>query len=116
MVLPHFACPRAESAACIVSGDVDAVEMRSDPFPHAALYGGINPYSVADWHRYLNCGYLIPAVGGTDKVSATVAVGTIRTYAHIGDTDPFTYQRWMDAVRRGETFVTFGPLLELSSL
>jgi hypothetical protein len=113
VVLPHFAYPRAEGAATVVSGDVDAVEMRSDPFPWGALYGGIDPYSLSDWYRYLNCGYVIPAVAGTDKESASVAVGTIRTYARIQPSVPFTYEAWMEAIRRGQTFVTYGPLLDL---
>jgi hypothetical protein len=52
-------------------------------------------------------------VGGTDKMSANTAVGTVRTYARIGEGRPFDYGAWMDAVRRAETFVTYGPLLEL---
>ena len=76
------------------------------------LYGGIDPYSLSDWYRYLNCGYLVAAVGGTDKMSASMAVGTVRTYAHIDPSEPFTYETWMEAVRRAETFVTYGPLLE----
>jgi hypothetical protein len=114
VVLPHFAYPRAEGAATIVNGDVDAVEMRSDPFPWAALYGGIDPYSLSDWYRFLNCGYMIPAVAGTDKESTTIAVGTIRTYAYVGLSEPFTYDRWMGAVRRAQTFVTHGPLLDFT--
>ncbi|UCC64616.1 MAG: hypothetical protein JSV36_06090, partial [Anaerolineae bacterium] len=38
----------------------------------------------------------------------------VRTYAHIAPGAPFTYQAWMDAVRRAETFVTYGPLLEFA--
>jgi len=76
------------------------------------LYGGIDPYSLSDWYRYLNCGYLVAAVGGTDKMSANTAVGTVRTYARIAPGQEFTYQTWMEAVRRAETFVTYGPLLE----
>ncbi len=108
VVLPHFPNPRAEHAAAIVSGDVDAIEMTS----WGNLYGGIDPYSLADWYRYLNCGYLVAAVGGTDKMSANTAVGTVRTYARIAPEQEFTYQTWMEAVRRAETFVTYGPLLE----
>jgi len=110
VVLPHFPNPRAEQAASIVSGEVDALEMTS----WGNLYGGIDPYSLSDWYRYLNCGYLVAAVGGTDKMSASTAVGTVRTYAHIDPSDPFTYQTWMEAVRRAETFVTYGPLLEFA--
>jgi hypothetical protein len=102
--------PRAEHAASIISGDIDALEMTS----WGDLYSGISPYSLSDWYRYLNCGYRVAAVGGTDKMSAATAVGTVRTYAKIPDGEPFTYQRWMEAVRRAETFVTYGPLLEFT--
>ena len=81
VVLPHFPDPRAEHAASILSGDIDAVEMTS----WGDLYGGIDPYSLSDWYRYLNCGYLVAAVGGTDKMSANTAVGAVRTYARIPD-------------------------------
>jgi hypothetical protein len=90
-----------------VSGDIDAIEMTS-------YYDGIDPYSLSDWYRYLNCGYMIAAVGGTDKMSASMAVGTVRTYARIDQNEPFTYETWMKAVRRAETFVTYGPLLEFA--
>lgn len=40
-------------------------------------------------------------------------LGGIRTYAHLGGRD-FTYENWMGAVKAGNTFVTVGPLLELS--
>ncbi len=110
VVLPHFPQPRAEYAASIVSGDVDALEMTS----WGNLYGGIDPYSLSDWYRYLNCGYLVAAVGGTDKMSADTAVGTVRTYARLAPDEPFTYGVWMEAVQRAETFVTYGPLLEFT--
>jgi len=45
-------------------------------------------------------------------MSADTAIGTVRTYARIREGDPFTYQSWMDAVRRAETFVTYGPLID----
>ena len=110
VVLPHFPNPRAEHAASIVSGEIDAVEMTS----WADLYSGINPYSLSDWYRYLNCGYFLPAVAGTDKMMAMTAVGTVRTYARIKSGKVFDYQAWMDAVKRRETFATYGPLLEFN--
>ncbi len=110
VVVPHFPNPRAEHAAAIVSGDVDAIEMTS----WEDHYSGIDPYSLSDWYRYLNCGYLIPAVGGTDKMAAITAVGTVRTYARIAPQLEFSYETWQDAIRRGETFVTYGPLLDFT--
>jgi hypothetical protein len=47
-------------------------------------------------------------------MSADTAVGTVRTYARIDPRLAFTYERWKEAVRRGETFVTYGPLLEMA--
>ena len=110
VIYPHFPNPRGEFATSIVSGDVDAVEMTS----LGQLYNGINPYSLSDWYRFLNCGYLVAAVGGTDKMSASTAIGEVRTYARIPTNKPFTYENWKDAIRRGETFVTYGPLVDFA--
>jgi hypothetical protein len=108
VILPHFPNPRLENAATIISGGVDGVEMTS----WGNLYAGIDPYSLTDWYRYLNCGYFVAAVGGTDKMSAGTAVGTIRTYAKLSDNKEFTYDEWKESIRRGQTFVTYGPLVE----
>ena len=110
VVLPHFPNPRCENAADLVTGSIDAVEMTA----WGNLYGGIDPYSLSDYYRYLNCGYFVAAVGGTDKMAATTAVGTVRTYARIPDGREFTYDAWLEAVRSGNTFVTYGPLMEFS--
>jgi hypothetical protein len=110
VVLPHFPNPRCENAADLITGAIDAVEMTS----WTDLYSGIDPYSLSDYYRYLNCGYLIPAVGGTDKMTAKTAVGTVRTYAKIPDDREFSYPNWIDAVKSGHTFVTYGPLLEFA--
>jgi hypothetical protein len=56
----------------------------------------------------------VAAVGGTDKMSANTAVGTVRTYARTRPDMEFSYGAWMEAVRRAETFVTYGPLLEFA--
>jgi len=50
----------------VINGQADAVEMTS----WDSRYDGISPYSLSDWYRYLNCGYMVPAVGGTDKMTA----------------------------------------------
>jgi len=110
VVIPHFPNPRMEHAATIVEGSVDAIEMCS----WGNLYAGIDPYSLSDWYRYLNNGYLVPAVGGTDKMSATTAVGTVRAYARLAEGQEFSYDAWKDAIRNAETFVTYGPLLEFT--
>ena len=110
VVLPHFPNPRAENAAGLITGAIDAVEWSS----LGNLYGGIDPYSLSDYYRYLNCGHFVAAVGGTDKMTAATAVGAIRTYARLGAGSEFTYESWLQAVRAGHTFATYGPLMEFS--
>ena len=110
VIIPHFPNPRAETAATIISGNADGIEMTA----WGNLYGGISPYSLSDWYRYLNCGYMAAAVGGTDKMSATTAVGTVRTYARVDSNTEFTYETWKEAIRRAHTFVTYGPLMEFA--
>lgn len=110
VIMPHFPAPRMENAASIVLEEIDGIEMCS----WGEHYHGINPYSLSSWYQYLNNGYLVPAVGGTDKMTTTIAVGTIRTYARIPEGQEFTNDTWMEAVRRKETFCTYGPLLEFA--
>ena len=54
----------------------------------------------------------MPLVGGSDKMAASMLLGGIRTYAHLGDRE-LTYESWMDAVRAGNTFATVGPLASI---
>ena len=110
VIIPHFPDPRCEHAAELVAGFADGVEM---PW-QGNLLVGIDPYSLSDWYRYLNLGYFTPVVGGTDKMSAETAVGDIRTYARIPAHREFTYESWKAAIRSGDTFVTYGPLIEFT--
>ena len=53
-----------------------------------------------EWYRYLDAGYRLPIVGGTDKMTATVPVGQMRTWARLGEDVALTFDTWADAVRR----------------
>ena len=109
VILPHAPNPQLERAADIVLGLVHGIEMMTfNPFSWQ-----ITPYGLLDWYRYLNLGYQLPVVGGSDKMSASSLLGGIRTYAHLGGRD-FSYENWMAAVKAGNTFVTVGPLLEMT--
>ena len=63
-----------------------------------------------DWYHYLNCGYRLPAVAGTDKMGAYMPAGANRVYAYLGQ-EEFNYPNFAKAVRAGNTFATSGPLL-----
>lgn len=64
------------------------------------------------WHRSLNCGFRVTASAGEDSIlslHATPIMGANRLYAYLGDRLDWT--AWVDAVKKGRTFVTNGPLL-----
>jgi hypothetical protein len=67
------------------------------------------------WHRILNCGFRIPLVGGEDSIAdfyRTPEIGADRTYAHLGP--KLDWKAWIEAIRKGHTFATNGPLIEFS--
>ena len=70
VINPHFPNPNGEPAALVATGRLDGVEMLRQTRPNHMEY-----------YRYLNCGYRLPLVGGTDKMSSDVPVGLYRTYA-----------------------------------
>lgn len=106
VILPHFPQPYCETAADIALGKIDAVEIRN-------FIPGIESSSMQEWYRYLNCGYRVPIVGGTDKMSAGIPVGGVRTYARLLDDQEFSFASWAQAVKAGRTFTTSGPLIEI---
>ena len=102
VINPHFPMPNGEPAALVATGRLDGVEMiRMTEFNHGEYY------------RYLNCGYRLPLVGGTDKMSADVPVGIYRTYARIPD-EEFGYEAWCRSVAAGRTFLSGGPIIHLT--
>jgi hypothetical protein len=102
VVIPHLPSPNGEPATLIATGRADAVEM---------LRHG--PYMHTEYYRYLNCGYRLPLVGGTDKMSSDVPVGLYRTYVQIPEDEEFNYANWCKNVTGGRTFLSGGPLLHL---
>ncbi|MEO8228720.1 MAG: CehA/McbA family metallohydrolase [Chloroflexota bacterium] len=107
VVAAHFPLPYAEIAADIVAGKIDALETQ-------ALSPGLDDPSVLEWYRFLGLGYRLPVVAGTDKMSAEVPIGAVRTYGHLLTDEALSFDAWAAAVRAGRTFVTSGPILELA--
>jgi TolB protein len=111
-------------------------------FPVDAALGTIHTmeWSVASqaalrvWHHALNNDLQIAAVGGEDSISnlhRTKLVGSVRTYGYVGTSgssgnkkisarSPLgkeglqggPAQAWIDALKKGRTFFTSGPLME----
>jgi hypothetical protein len=107
VVAAHFPLPYAEIAADIVAGKIDAVEMQ-------CFAPGLDNPSILEWYRFLDLGYRLPVLGGTDKMSAEVPLGAVRTYARLDPDGPRTPDAWAAATRAGRTFATSGPIIELS--
>ena len=94
--------------------------------PVSAVAGLIDYYEVigfADhraseraWHQLLNCGFRIPAGAGTDAMADYASlrgpVGLNRVYVRGQST--MSEQEFLNGVRRGQSFVTNGPLLGIS--
>jgi hypothetical protein len=106
----HFPGPRGEVAVDIALGKVDSVDLLTWGDPMQAK--GDEPSRVQAWYGFLNCGFRLPVTAGTDKMFNTQIIGTPRVYVQLDA--PLSYERWLDGIRRGRTFVTTGPLLTLN--
>ncbi len=103
VIAPHIGAFGGELVALTATGRVQGMEMiRMHENAHEGYY------------RALNCGYRMPIVGGTDKMSADVTVGLSRTYARLPDGQEFNYDNWCKAVASGATFLSSGPMIRLS--
>jgi hypothetical protein len=105
-IAAHYPLPLAEVVADIEAGLVDALEMQC--FDMA-----LQSPPIREWYRALDAGYRLPLVAGTDKMSAEVPLGQVRTWARLADGEALTFASWARAVRAGRTFVSSGPVLEL---
>lgn len=93
-----------EIYADAVRGVTDGVELLQ-----FAVYRGI---SLEGWYHMLNAGFRLPAVAASDYPYCR-ALGDCRTYVDLGDAEP-TFAAWDEAVAAGRSFLTTGPLLELT--
>ncbi len=73
--------------------------------------------TAAVWYRLLNCGFHLPTAAGTDAMANYASlrgpVGLNRVYAKV-PAGPLNIGTWLDAVKRGRTLATNGPLLGFS--
>jgi TolB protein len=74
--------------------------------------------TAAVWYKLLNLGFRIPAGAGTDATADYAApirgqVGMDRVYAWVPEW-PLNVELWFEALKKGRTFATNGPLLEFT--
>ena len=68
-------------------------------------------WGFANYYALLNCGFELAPSGGTASGVHPVPLGFGRVYVHTGRT--FDFDRWMQGLERGRSFVTTGPMLEV---
>ncbi|HUJ94148.1 MAG TPA: CehA/McbA family metallohydrolase [Terriglobales bacterium] len=97
--------PAYELPVDIALGKVDYIE---------ALGFDDHMATTTVWYKLLNCGFHLPAAGGTDAMdnfaSLRGPVGLNRVYAKI-PAGPLDIHPWLNSVKQGQTFATNGPLL-----
>lgn len=84
----------------VTTGDLDFVELLQ--------FGLLNRM---DYHKYLNLGFRLTAAAGSD-IPWGSHLGEVRTYVHTGP--KLDIDAWFDALKRGRSFVTNGPMLEFT--
>jgi TolB protein len=105
--------PRTPAAAASTLIAMDVALGLGDFYDITSLYSD-ELYSAAFYYRLLNAGFRLPAGGGTDQFSDVwrdPPPGSDRTFAYV--TGPLTVRSWLDALKRGRTFTSTGPLLFL---
>jgi hypothetical protein len=109
---PH--AEHGELLADLILGKVDALEMFGFENAEADRESQYQELRLMWWYRLLDCGFRVPVVGGSGKDMNLMSLGSKRTYALLEPGQPFTYKKWIEAVRAGRTFVTSGPLLSFT--
>lgn len=65
------------------------------------------------WYHLLNCGLRLPPSAGSASGVLPNPVGYNRVYVHLDG--EFTWDRWWEGLRGGRSFVTNGPLLQVTA-
>jgi TolB protein len=111
---PYQSTPQAPQNAASTLIALDLALGLGDYYDIGALWSD-EKASAAFYYRLLNAGFRVPATGGTDNFSDVFLdppPGSDRTFAHVSG--PLTHQSWIDAIKRGRTFFSTGPLLFLT--
>ncbi len=80
------------------------------------VMGGGYTGSLPLWYSLLNCGFRIPAAAGTDVFLnriQSMPPGWGRAYVKL--TNGLSYTDWMRGQRAGRSFVTSGPMLDMTA-
>ncbi len=113
----HFPYPPGEIAIDVALDKIDSIDLLTfgDAFYRktSTFHGLEMPTPAELWYKFLNTGATLPVTAGTDKMRNIQVVGSVRTYVHLEDTK-LSYNSWVDGIKKGKTFVTTGPMINLT--
>lgn len=66
-------------------------------------------YGLENYYMLLNCGFRLRPTAGTASGVHPVPLGFGRVYVHVDG--KFSYEKWLDGLDAGRSFVTTGPML-----
>jgi hypothetical protein len=92
----------------ILRGKLDFLELAQFCVPQG-------PLATAHYYRFLDLGYKLTALGGSDFPwcgPKFAQIGNARYYTHVGGA--LAFAPWMASMKAGHTFVTTGPMLLLT--
>ena len=108
---PYTSAPKQPDNAAATLIALDVALGLGDYYDIGALYS--DERGSADfYYRLLNAGFRVAATGGTDNFSDVwidPPPGSSRTFARL--TGPLTLPNWFDAIKRGRTYFSSGPLV-----
>jgi len=115
-VHPFDTPPHPEDASAKLTDELP-IDVALGKTDYMEIVGFSDHRATADiWYRLLNLGFRIPAAAGTDAMANFASlrgpVGMNRVYARV-PAGELTSGNFIEAIRRGRTFATNGPLLGL---
>ena len=84
-------------------------EIETDPQGYTER--GWIDWGFKTYYAYLNCGFRMRPTGGTGSGYHPVPAGFGRVYVQCPG--EFTYEKWMEGLNAGRSFVSTGPMLEV---
>ncbi len=85
-------------------------EIETDPQGYTER--GWIDWGFKTYYAYLNCGFRMRPTGGTGSGYHPVPAGFGRVYVQCPG--EFTYEKWMEGLNAGRSFVSTGPMLEVT--
>ena len=100
---------QGEALAALILNEIDLFEISN------LSLGDNSP--ILFWYTLLNAGIKTKAVGASGKKSNAVFLGNPKTWSKMpSSSDSPAHLSWLEAVRKGDSFFSVGPFLELKIL